>query len=92
MAEFCLNCWNKMNESEDSKKKYILSKELDLCDGCGEWRPVIIMERKAYYTHKFRYFILPVRIIYSVSCFIWSLLLLSYCLFKDYKPENKDQL
>lgn len=82
MAEFCLDCWNKMNEREDSEKKYILSKDFDLCEGCGEWKPVIIMERKAYYIHKFRYFILPFRVICNVL----------YLLFRYYKFENKDKL
>ena len=66
MAEFCLDCWNKINESNDSEKKYIISKDLDLCEGCGEWKPVIIMERRAYYAHKLRYVILPLKIICMV--------------------------
>ena len=33
MAEFCLECWNRMNEINDSPKKYVLSKELELCEG-----------------------------------------------------------
>lgn len=49
MAEFCLDCWNKLNGSNDSERKYILSKELDLCEGCAEFKPIIIMERKLYY-------------------------------------------
>ncbi len=46
MAEYCLDCWNKINESEDSEKDFILSEDLDLCEGCGEWKPVIIRARK----------------------------------------------
>ena len=51
MAEFCLDCWNKINKTEENEKKYVLSKDLDLCEGCGEWKRVIIMERKAYYMY-----------------------------------------
>ncbi len=46
MAEFCLDCWNKINKSKDDEKKYILSKDLDLCEGCGEWKHVVIRKRK----------------------------------------------
>ncbi len=89
MAEFCLECWNEINGVEDSERKYIISKDLDLCEGCGEWKPVIIMERKAYYIHKFRYFILPIKIIFNVIYFIWRLILLPYLILKYYKSKNK---
>ena len=57
MAEFCLECWNKLNGTNDNERKYIISKDLDLCEECGEWKPVIVMERKKFYLRKFRYFI-----------------------------------
>lgn len=74
MSEICLDCWNNMNESKDNEKKYILSRDLDLCEGCGEWIPVIIMERKVYYIHKFRYYILPFRIIYNILNYVYGLI------------------
>ena len=51
MAEFCLDCWNKLNNIEENENKYVISKDLELCEGCGEWKRVIIMERKAYYMY-----------------------------------------
>lgn len=80
MAEFCLECWNRLNDTEYSKKKYIISEELELCEGCGEYKPIIIMERRAYYMHKLRYFLLPFRIIYSVLYLIWAVALHLYLL------------
>lgn len=62
MAEFCLDCWNNLNETNDSKKKYILSKDYDLCECCGQWKSVIIMERKSYFIHKLKYLIFLLRI------------------------------
>lgn len=52
MAEFCLDCWNKLNKSQFTEKTYVLSKELDLCEECGEWKPVIVCVRRfpALYT------------------------------------------
>ncbi len=89
MAEFCLDCLNKINETQDSKRKYVLSKELDLCEGCGELKPLIIMERRAYYICKLRYVILPFRIIYNSIYFIWRLLILPYLIFKYNKSKSK---
>lgn len=48
MAEFCLECWNKLMDTNDPQKKYILSRELDLCEECGEWKPVILRIRRRY--------------------------------------------
>lgn len=45
MAEFCLECWNKMNNTNYPAKKFILTEENDLCEGCGELKKVVIMEK-----------------------------------------------
>ena len=46
MAEFCLDCWNKMNGTKDTERDWILSDELDLCEGCGAWKAVIVTQRR----------------------------------------------
>ena len=46
MAEFCLECWNKMNNRNDPRWKYVISLEKDLCEGCGEWKRVGVCERE----------------------------------------------
>lgn len=45
MAEFCVDCWNKINETQDSKWRYILSWQRDYCEECGQYKKVIIAER-----------------------------------------------
>ena len=45
MAEFCLDCWNKINKINDSKWRYALSWDKDLCEECGQYKRVIIVER-----------------------------------------------
>ena len=45
MAEFCLDCWNKINETHDSKWRYVFSLDRDLCEECGQYKHVIIVER-----------------------------------------------
>ncbi len=41
MAEFCLDCWNRLNKRKLKKNQVVLSEELDLCEGCGEMKYVI---------------------------------------------------
>lgn len=48
MAEFCLDCWNKIMGVNDPPGKYIISREVDLCEECGEWKPVIIRIKWRY--------------------------------------------
>ncbi len=45
MAEFCLDCWNKINEAHDSKWRYAFSWDKDLCEECGQYKRVIVAER-----------------------------------------------
>ena len=47
MAEFCLDCWNKLNDSAYTERDLVLSKELELCEGCGAWKQVIVRQRRA---------------------------------------------
>ena len=46
VAEFCLDCWNKLNETNDSKWRYVLSWEKEPCEECGQYKRVIITERR----------------------------------------------
>ena len=46
MAEFCLECWNKIMNTNDPPQKYVLSKEADYCEECGRWKPVVIRKRR----------------------------------------------
>lgn len=48
MAEFCLDCWNKLMETNAPPEKYILSRHLELCKECAKQRHVIIAVRKSY--------------------------------------------
>lgn len=45
MAEICLDCWNELNETHDSKWRYVLSWSKDLCEECGQYKRVIVVER-----------------------------------------------
>lgn len=48
MSESCLECLNKLTRANDPRRKYILSRELDLCEECMQWKPVVIRKRRVY--------------------------------------------
>ena len=83
MAYFCLDCWNQLNETNDSKKKYIISRELLLCEGCATLKNVILEERKYYYLHKIRFLIFPFQMLCRFFYFLWRLCLLPGWLYKN---------
>ena len=90
MAEFCLDCWNEINETNYPAKNYIISDYLDLCEGCAEWKPIVIMERKYYYLYRFHYVFFPFKIIWRTLYILWRILLLPY-LFYKYRDYLKEQ-
>lgn len=40
MAEFCLDCFNRMNGTHYQEKQVWL--EECLCEGCAEWKPCVM--------------------------------------------------
>lgn len=46
MAEFCFECYNKINGGKCKKENYILSDELELCEGCGKYKRIVECYRK----------------------------------------------
>ncbi len=89
MADFCLECWNKINETNYSSKKYIISKEARFCEGCAEWKPVIIAERKYYYWHKFRFIIFPFELLAKIVYLLWRILILPYLLYRYHQAKKQ---
>ena len=41
MAEFCLKCFNEINEFSLNRFDVILSWDLDLCEHCGKYKRVV---------------------------------------------------
>ena len=87
MAEFCVDCWNKINETNTSEKRYILSEDLNLCEECGEWKHTIIIAKSACYRYRFRWIIFSFVPIYYIILFMWCVL----CLFRHLR-KNKDDI
>jgi len=49
MAEFCPECWNKLNNFSDPAESYRLSWGYELCEGCSEFKRVVVGKRKHYW-------------------------------------------
>ena len=49
MAEFCPECWNSINGLNEPPEAYVLSREHELCEGCREWKQVIVGKRNCYF-------------------------------------------
>lgn len=53
MAEFCLNCFNEMNDREYKLSDVTIDYScLDLCEGCGEYKYCIMTLDKPDYKQK----------------------------------------
>ena len=46
VAEFCLDCWNKLNGTKDLKWRYVRTWRKDFCEECEEYKKVIVVERR----------------------------------------------
>ena len=84
MAEFCFECFKKINELDEQEGKYKISRDKYLCEECGKLKRVVIAEKKGYYLYKFRYFWIPLYI-------LWRLIIMPYTLYKLFlqKPIDK---
>ena len=54
LAEFCLDCWNKINGTNDPPENYVISKELALCEGCRQMKQVIVIKRTGNMDRSYR--------------------------------------
>lgn len=89
MAEFCLKCWNEMNGTNDPPSKFMISKDLDVCEGCGKLTHVILMERKFTNLHKFRFIVFPFKIVYAILFVLWKIFMLPYSIYNCKKKDHK---
>ena len=89
MSEFCLDCWNKLNKANYDAKRFVISKDLELCEGCGEWKQVIIVERKKYRTHKRYNLVYPFMYICHTVRMLWGILVLNCLIYITERKKKK---
>ncbi len=59
MADFCLDCWNEIFDMNETERDVVISKGYTLCEGCAEFKQVIVGTRKfpvLYDIHKKLFF------------------------------------
>lgn len=50
MAEFCLDCFNKINDTNYKESQVVIDyDEPEYCEGCGEVKPVVISVIKPFF-------------------------------------------
>lgn len=81
MAELCLDCLNEFTGRKEKKQKYILSKDLDLCDNCGEWKRIVVMTKRAYYERKFKFIFALLKAIHYVLLIALRLIIFPFWYF-----------
>ena len=48
LAEFCIECFNRIMGADYALERFIISKDYDLCEECGEIKPIIVRVKRRY--------------------------------------------
>lgn len=79
MSEICFECLNEELGGGEQPKNYVISKHLDLCEHCGEYKRVVIARRDLnYYILKFRIITYPVIVLFFPLILIIALIIRLY--------------
>ncbi len=91
MAEFCLECWNRINETNDTEDQYIISDGLELCEGCADMKRVIIRPKRDEdeFSYLFDWLFWPFKLIGLILLLLWRLFSLPFVLIVRRKRQNK---
>lgn len=55
MAEICFDCLNQKLGGNLNRKRFLYTKDLELCENCGRYKKAVIVERnRYYYLNKFK--------------------------------------
>ena len=55
MAEICVKCFRQECEEYDElfiERGWVISKDADLCETCGEWKPVVVKRKKLCFLYQ----------------------------------------
>ena len=66
LVEQCWDCFVKdckVCGEKAHKYNYIISKDLYLCEWCGEWKPVVVVNRLALYYRRLCFIAFPFEIL-----------------------------
>jgi hypothetical protein len=62
MKKYCLECWNETHGCIDKPRRFIFSREPELCEICGQYKRVIIRMRRYYYIRALDILLIPLKI------------------------------
>jgi len=54
MAELCVKCYQQECEEMGepfAERGLVISKDADLCETCGEWKPVVVRQKKLHFLY-----------------------------------------
>lgn len=66
MAEFCYKCFCDFWETEPKKAELVFSKNIDLCEGCGKYKKIVIAYKTDLLAYRFRHVIKLLKIITAI--------------------------
>lgn len=84
MAEFCVDCWEKYNGNMGYDVVLSSKYDLDLCEGCGEYKRVVIGVRTED-EMLMRFLFLPIVVVYEVLKSIYFFIRYKFDEYKDNK-------
>lgn len=82
MAQFCYECFKKTFDIDEPEEKYVISKTLYLCEGCGKLKKVVISERLFYNSLLYHFLVFSFRLIYKIFRIILKIVLLPYNMYR----------
>ena len=66
MAEICFACLNKLENNKLKKGMFIISRDLELCEECGQYKPVVIRRKRRYvFTEGIKEWVRDMRTLYG---------------------------
>ncbi len=86
MAEFCLDCLNKINGTNYDKSCFVLLKDLELCEECGQWKQVVVTRRQFYCTNKL--VLLVYELLKLIILFLWRVIASIFMFLKNKIKKN----
>ena len=89
MSEICPSCWKKRTGEKCVRLQYKLSKDLDICEDCGEDKRVIVVSRWAFY--RFKWYVLPLTTVVYTLYFIYMLLRIPYTIYEQRKASALEE-
>ena len=83
MAEFCYECWKMIYKRNEPMEECIISKHLELCEGCGEYKQIVFARKEDYCFFKLRYLIAFLRGIIAICRYSWFIISYPYKKIKE---------